>query len=114
LPFDPAALPVLFLQPALFSVLTGFAGIGMNVLFPRLDWNSEIQVIKQSVSVLLSMLAGVAFAALPVLVYIGLLNGAMDLSLFAYLWMGVELLFILGIRAWLTHGGARRLDRLAA
>ena len=114
LPFDPAALPVLFLQPALFSVLTGFAGIGMNVLFPRLDWTSEIQVIKQSVSVLLSMLAGVAFAALPVLVYIGLLNGAMDLSLFAYLWMGVELLFILGIRAWLTRGGARRLDGLAA
>ncbi|MFA5562530.1 MAG: hypothetical protein WDA00_07835 [Eubacteriales bacterium] len=43
--------------PALFSVFCGLTGTIANVYFPKLDWMDETVAVKQSMSVLLAMLA---------------------------------------------------------
>lgn len=65
------ALPVtllqgifLFLLPLVYAVFCAAAGLLINLRYPNLTWTSEAQVIKQSASVLVTMLAGMGLAAL--------------------------------------------------
>ncbi len=56
----------LFLMPAFFSVFIAAAGLMINLKTPNFTWASETVVIKQSMSVFLSLAAGMAGIGLPV------------------------------------------------
>ncbi len=57
------------LVPALMGVCTAFLGLICNLFFPRFDWTSETAVVKQSMSVLLTMLLGVIVVAVPFVLF---------------------------------------------
>jgi ABC-2 type transport system permease protein len=46
----------------------------MNLWFPRFDWTSETSVVKQSMSVMMTMLVGFSFVAIPIVLYFVLLQ----------------------------------------
>jgi len=60
---------------ALFGVFISLLGLIVNLLFPRFDWDNETQVVKQSMSVMLAMLAGFITACIPFVLYFVLLQG---------------------------------------
>ncbi|MEA5051664.1 MAG: hypothetical protein VB021_09380 [Oscillospiraceae bacterium] len=66
----------LVLLPTLLSVLAAISGLYLNLLFPKLEWDDEAAVVKQSAASGLSVLAGMLMTALPVAVYF-LLGGAL-------------------------------------
>jgi len=59
---------------ALLGILMSFAGLIMNLWFPRFDWTNETSVVKQSMSVMMTMLFGFAAAAIPIVLYFVLLS----------------------------------------
>lgn len=67
--FSAVELAAALVLPTLLSFVVATVGILMNLLFPKLDWTNETVVIKQSMSVLMSMIAGAVVVALPVLLY---------------------------------------------
>lgn len=48
----------LFVIPLLYSIFISVVGLAYNLKFPKYDWTSEVQPIKQSVSVLATMGTG--------------------------------------------------------
>lgn len=53
-----------FLVPTSFSFFIACFGLLINLLFPNFTWKSEVTVIKQSVSVLITMLGGMLLVIL--------------------------------------------------
>lgn len=51
--------------PACYLVFTAVAGITFNLAFPLLKWESEVRVVKQSASMMCSMLTGMISTAVP-------------------------------------------------
>lgn len=49
---------ILFTIPLLFSVFMSVIGLAFNLKFPKYDWTSEVQAVKQSVSVLATIGTG--------------------------------------------------------
>ena len=52
-----------------YSIFTSVQGIYFNSKFPKFNWDNEVIVIKQSMSVILSGLVGMIFVAIPALVH---------------------------------------------
>ena len=48
----------LILAPLGNALLTGAVGLALNLRFPKLDWEQEVEAVKQGVSVLLTILFG--------------------------------------------------------
>ncbi len=91
-----------------------YAQIGLlfSLLLPNLSWTSETVVIKQSVSVLLTILSGYMSIILPALLYVPL-HGAVSPLLYL---CGAILLFALAglvLYRYLTRVGAKRFDALS-
>ena len=59
---------------AFLGILVSLLGLIVNLLFPRFDWDSETAVVKQSMSVLMAMLAGFVSACIPFVLYFTLLQ----------------------------------------
>jgi len=66
---------LIIVTPLLGQLLISLGGLAINLLLPRFDWLSEMVVIKQSASVMISVFGGIAVVALPALVYIFLARG---------------------------------------
>lgn len=66
------SLDVLFviLTPVLACLFSGFLGVCINLKLPRFDWSAEITVIKQSMSVIITLLVAMFFTAVPFVVAI--------------------------------------------
>ncbi|MFA5523021.1 MAG: hypothetical protein WDA24_01570 [Tissierellales bacterium] len=66
--------PVLYLLllgiTTLYAFLISLIGIIVNLYLPKLEWKSYMVVVKQSASVIISMLIGVILVAIPILIYI--------------------------------------------
>ena len=65
--FNVTAVDVLFifLIPTMASFFSGILGVLINLRFPRFDWSAEIIVIKQSGSVLLTLLGSIFITGFP-------------------------------------------------
>ena len=48
----------MLLAPLANALLTGAVGLALNLRFPRLDWEKEVEAVKQGASVLLTLLIG--------------------------------------------------------
>lgn len=62
---------LLFITPTIFTIFSSWLGLLFNLKFPNYDWKNEITVIKQSASVILTLLCNAISA--------GLLIGAISL-----------------------------------
>ncbi len=72
---SPLAAVFLILAPLAAQVFISLFGLALNLKLPRFDWISEIAVIKQSASVMISVFGGMGAVAVPVLVYVFFAGG---------------------------------------
>lgn len=82
------------LIPACYLFFTATAGITVNLLFPVLNWESEVRVVKQSASTMVMMLIGMVSSILPLAAVIVLRNVSVHLLNTAFV---VLLLAVTGI-----------------
>lgn len=54
----------------IYSFIVPILGIIINLYFPNLNWTSETAVVKQSASVMIQMIIGVVFIAIPTVIFI--------------------------------------------
>ncbi len=58
---------IAFLAPVLgFSILSAIVGLIVNLYFPKFDWKSEVQVIKQSIATAVTLMANIICVLIPV------------------------------------------------
>jgi ABC-2 type transport system permease protein len=61
-----------FVTPAVYACFISVAGLAINLRFPKYDWTTEQQAVKQSASVMLTMLAGFSAVFIPLMPAIAL------------------------------------------
>lgn len=94
-----------------FTCICAEAGLCFNLKLPNLHWTNEIAAVKQSVSVLLTMFAGIAAVALPVVGYIAFGKYLPELAYLCIclaLFVGVGI----GLGVWLKKRGVRLFENL--
>lgn len=103
----------LVLVPQLFVLLAGVFGLMMNLLLPKLDWTNEAIPVKQSMSVLVTMLSTMIFVVLAVMGFLFLvMGGIMSAAVYFVLVIAVAALWLLLSWLWLCKCGPKRFDRL--
>lgn len=85
----------IFLVCVLYTIHVGMLGLYVNLRFPRLDYENETVVIKQSASMLLSMLFSLLTAGILVAVYF-LLN-SLGASFFVFCLAAVVVLLVIDL-----------------
>ncbi|MCR1900274.1 hypothetical protein NSA47_15015 [Irregularibacter muris] len=63
----PIQMVTIILLPMIYSMFTAVQGIYFNCRFPNFEWDTEMAVVKQSMSVIISGTVGMIAIALPVL-----------------------------------------------
>ncbi|WP_105205636.1 hypothetical protein [Neobittarella massiliensis] len=98
-----------YLTPLVFAVFTAVAGLVVNLLFPKLDWQSEVTVIKQSAAsftgVFATPLLAAAFIGLGFLLHL-------PMALVAIAATAAAALLCLALWLWLGTKGARIFAQL--
>ena len=103
----------LVLVPQLFVLLAGVFGLMMNLLLPKLDWTNEAVPVKQSMSVLVTMLSTMLFVVLAVMGFLFLvMSGIMSATVYFALVIAVAALWLLLSWLWLCKRGPKRFERL--
>lgn len=64
----PQTLLLMFIT-VVYALAISVGGLLINILKPVFQWEQEVTVVKQSMSVLFTMLYGVAMAVVPILIY---------------------------------------------
>jgi len=108
---DPLSAVGLLLVPLLFSALSGNLGLIENLRHPNLDWINEAQPIKQSASVILTMLLNWALALLPGVAYF-LLGDRLPAGVFLAIYAVLLLILWALTDRWLKTKGVRILETL--
>lgn len=110
----PAGGIALLLVPQMFIVLNGVFGLMMNLCFPKLDWTNEAVPIKQSASVLLTMLPMMAYSLLVVIGFavLVLLNEVLSATTFLLIALGVAAVWTLFAVLWLIKSGPKKFEKL--
>lgn len=94
--------------PILLNIIMSFGGTYINLLFPKLEWESETQVVKQSLSLIVTMIIGYIFALLPII--LGLLE--VDSTMCLALSMAVYAVFAILSIVLLNTSGVRKFNKL--
>ena len=112
---------ILLLIIPLFSLIfSTFAALYINILFPKMDWSTPQQAIKQSMSVMLSMLLSFVVTVLIAVytiftVIIPLINGS-GTKTYAYIMLFILAVIwsIVAFGMWmlLKNNGAKRLHKI--
>jgi ABC-2 type transport system permease protein len=105
-------LILMFLIPAMVNIANGELGLYVNLLLPRMEWDSEVRVVKQSMSVIVSMLLGMAlFGALIALYFVLSFLGALLALLVVFC---ILALVIVLFSMLLATDGTRRYRKIKA
>jgi ABC-2 type transport system permease protein len=98
--------------PVLLTFLVALFGVVINLQFPKFDWINELQPIKQSVSVLLTMFGGWAFLAALILLYVFVLSSLLAVELYLVLCAALFAVLCGVLYGYLRKGGSRRFEAL--
>lgn len=108
----PAAEWIAVLLPVLsLNYLMGVGGLTLNLLFPNLDWVNETAAVKQGMSVLFTILLGMATVLLGGFGFYFLsrtLSDALSLILLGLVYAAAALI----LHRWLKTKGVRRFEAL--
>jgi ABC-2 type transport system permease protein len=103
----------LFLAPVFFVMLSANIGLICNLKHPNFDWINETQVIKQSISVLLSMLFCTLLALVPGALYLAAFSGLMPEYFLIFYTVFLAVGWRISYR-WIMKNGVFLFDNLAA
>lgn len=70
--------------PVIYACYSALLGVMVNLKLPKLDWTSEVAAIKQSASVLVTMIIGVLTLAVPAVLFMLLPGVGGNLILLGY------------------------------
>lgn len=89
---------MLFVLPAVFYFFYSLLGVFINLRMPKLEWQDEAMAVKQSMSVVVSMLIGLAALLIPAIGYIpvGMMTGLspeLYLTALSVIYLVIALLF---------------------
>ena len=112
LPFPPAGAAMVVLIPALTCVFGALLGVEVNLRYPKFDYINETAVIKNSMSVTVTLFGSWALLAAAALLYGLALHRVMGMT--AYLYICAALLAALCAALYLSlhRSGARRFAEL--
>lgn len=84
---------------AVMTVLVAVLGLYVNLVFPKMEWDSETVVVKQSAAVGITIFAGFLFDAIPLILFFALgqdfiLSVSLSIALFMVLTAGIWLLTV--------------------
>jgi ABC-2 type transport system permease protein len=68
LKLTPMIFLLCFIIPILYSLFTSITGIIINLLFPSFNWDSEVKVIKQSMSATVSLFFNMLISIVPIVI----------------------------------------------
>jgi len=71
---------MLVIVPLCYLIFSSVLGIVVNIHFPKFDWKNEVEVVKQGISVFISMIIGIIVLVISV-VALFLLGDIVDLSI---------------------------------
>lgn len=97
--------------PIAFTLFVGLFGLLMNLRHPRLDWTNEAQIIKNSVSVIVTMFASWGILIIPI-VCLFLLSGVIAAEIIVFAFMLLVVLADLLIYRWIMSRGALLFNEL--
>jgi len=80
--FAAAQFVAVALVVLLCCLMAALGGLTVNLLFPNMEWKSQVQAVKQSASIIVAMLLHIGIVAVPCVVYIVL--GMPDLTMFLF------------------------------
>ena len=100
---------IIFGISLLFLLINDVAGLMINLWFPKLNWENETQVVKQSLSVLLSMLFNFVVAIIPVAIYL-IFN--ISIALVALITTGIYLAILILFICMLFTKGKKLLTKI--
>jgi len=80
----------------MYAFYTAISGLLINLYFPKLDWATQVVVVKQSMSVIVAMMAGMGALAVPVILFVTLKPASFVLFLFAV----AAVLALINISLW--------------
>lgn len=103
-------LLALLLLPVLYCVFMASLGLALGTLRANIHWTNEVTPIKQSMTIILVLLASWVFAAVPA-AYL-LLSDKVGFALWLALMAALYLVLSALLLAWLKSAGARRLAEL--
>lgn len=93
------------------SILYAVLGLLINLLFPKMEWDSETIVVKQSMSVIVAMVGSMLIAGLHVVGYLVLIDHIPFMAIVA-IFMLLDVLIIYTMWRYLLVGGAKRFISL--
>jgi len=101
---------VSLLLPFAGALFIAFFGLALNLLFPRFDWKTEMEVVKQSLPSFLTMLIGLGLGIIPgVLLHV---ITQMNQSVVLLLYAGGLLIITCGIYYYLKGIGSKKFQQL--
>lgn len=109
--FGAAELFAVAVIPTLIALLISAAGLYINLIFPKLEWDNEAMVVKQSTSVMIAVFGGMIIAGLPAL-YFFLTNGLFGFALGAFILALLLILIIYGLWRLILTDGKKRFNEL--
>ncbi len=96
----------------LVQVFAAMFGLTANILMPKMNWISEVVVIKQSASVMTAIFGLMAIVALPVLVYIIALSKVFSIDAYMLLSAAYFAVLIIADGIYLSTGGKKRFEKI--
>ena len=105
---------ITLITTAAFTVFNAVLGVVVNLRHPRLDWISEVQVIKQSLSLLISM--GISFAAVftPALLYLVVFYDSVSSNVFLAVYALLLIIADVLMFKYLSGAGAKRFEEIVS
>lgn len=102
----------LIVFPLTYCLLTAVLGLIINLLYPKLDWDDEARVIKQSMAAVLALLIGIVPAVVIFVVYFIFLAELMGFFQICLIASVICLLLTAAAWLWLRGKGQRRFEEL--
>ncbi|MNT33789.1 hypothetical protein D3C72_1697320 [compost metagenome] len=98
---------LLLVIPVIYACYSALMGVMINLKLPKLEWTSEVQVVKQSAAVLVAMLIGIISLLVPVglsilltgvdgkviMLVVGMIMAMVCAGLYRYMRVDGEMLF---------------------
>jgi len=102
----------LLVAPLALVVAMGYVGVHVNLRFPRLDWVTPAQPVKQGAAILVAMLLGGVLILTPGIIYVFLLSGFLPADMMIFFTGIVYIVLSVILDATLKTKGARLYEQL--
>ena len=112
LPFPPAGAAMVVLIPALTCVFGALLGVAVNLRYPKFDYINETAVIKNSMSVTVTLFGSWALLAAAALLYGLALHRVMGMTAYLYICAALLAALCAALYVSLRRSGARRFAEL--